>query len=502
MEAMVTLSVFLLLIFPVVLTSSRIVGFNKNDCNKKHVLLSQNDTFGVDWTGHQYPKHCTLPFKVQDASLYRLCANVTVFDIECHVVFDELNRAVVFYRGNDRSQQKKYDCHDKLPITFCSGSETLSIELEPYYKDIRQSNSKLKIFVTTSLKATSNDIEENSGEGSILIGVVATCIILIIVLFACLIILIRRRRRYSKDTIDNNIQVRQSEEPQQSQQTEGEPIESRLLSSASNVDSQLRRARQNNPPIDLGINGATGQRNELLSSRSGQTSLSIETHAPPLNDESHFHTPVTSRTNHPRFDDNIERNTEPRYGRRYHGRTPIDPSEPRHGRRNNGRTPIDPSEPRHGRRYNGRTPTDPSATPLDRTHDFYQPMESQPNQITIDQVVDENTDIRHGRRYNGRTPIDPSAPPLDRTHDFYRPMESQPNQITIDQVVDENTDIRHGISCTNRNPTEIIQRNTPQRHDQSTEPSSTHSGSSRNINAIPPPSYLDVMSRSRDFDLR
>ena len=192
----------------------------------------------------------------------------------------------------------------------------------------------------------------------------------------------------------------------------------------------------------------------MLSSRSGQTSLSIETHAPPLNDESHFHTPVTSRTNHPRFDDNIERNTEPRYGRRYHGRTPIDPSEPRHGRRYNGRNPIDPSEP------------------------------------------------RHGRRYNGRTPIDPSAPPLDRTHDFYRLMESQPNQITIDQVVDENTDIRHGISCTNRNPTEIIQRNTPQRHDQSTEPSSTHSGSSRNINAIPPPSYLDVMSRSSDFDLR
>lgn len=60
---------------------------------------------------------------------------------------------------------QKYDCHDKLPITFCSRSETLSIELEPYYKDIRQTNSKLKIVVTTSLKTTSNDIEENSGEG-------------------------------------------------------------------------------------------------------------------------------------------------------------------------------------------------------------------------------------------------------------------------------------------------------------------------------------------------
>ncbi|XP_063430738.1 uncharacterized protein LOC134712794 isoform X2 [Mytilus trossulus] len=246
-----------------------------------------------------------------------------------------------------------------------SGSETLSIELEPYFKDIRLTNSKLKIVVSTSLKTTSNPREENNGDGSILIGVVATCIILII--FFAFAIIVIRRRRYRKETIDNNIQIRQSEEPQQSQQTGGEPIESRLLSSASNVDSQFRRERQNNQSNDLGIYGATGQRNELLASRSGQTPLSIVTHAPPLNDESRR--PVTSRTNHPRFDDNIERNIE----------------------------------------------------------------------------------HRHGRQYNGRNPIDPSAPPL---------------------------------------------------HEQSTEPSSTHSGSSRNINAIPPPSYVDVMSRSSDFDLR
>lgn len=444
---MFTLSVSFLLIYPAVLTSRRTVGFSKNDCNKYHVLLSQNDTFGVDWMGLQYPKHCTLPFKVQDANLYRLCAVVTVFEFECPGIFDEVTRAVVFYRGNDRSQQKKYDCHDKLPITFCSGSETLSIELEPYYKDIRQTNSKLKINVTTSLKTSSNYIEENNGGGSILIGVVATCIILIIILFACVVILIRRRRRYSKENIDNNIQglVRQSEELQQSQQTGGEHIESR--SGALNVDSQYREARPNNQPQDHRINEAIRQRNEWLSSRSGQASLStIETHAPPSND--HYQMPVTSGTNHSRFDKDIERNIEPR----------------------------------HGRQYNGRNPTEM---------------------------------------------IEPSAPPLNGTHDFQRPFGSQPNQCTINQVVDSNIRSIHERTFNNRNPPGTIQRNAPQPHEQPTEPRSTHPGSSRDINtngdgnisrssrsndcnptdnidtsALLPPSYHDVMSRSSDFDLR
>ncbi|XP_052103870.1 uncharacterized protein LOC127737321 [Mytilus californianus] len=449
MEALFILSVSLLLIFPVVLTSRRTVGFSKNDCNKYHVILSQNDTFGVDWMGLQYPKHCTLPFKVQDANLYRLCADVTVFEFECPGIYDEVTRAVVFYRGNDRSQQKKYDCHDKLPITFCSGSETLSIELEPYYKDIRQTNSKLKIIVATSLKTTSNYIEKNNGGGSILIGVVATCIIFIIILFACVVILIRRRRRYSKKNIDNNIQglVRQSEELQQSQQTGGEHIDLRLLSGALNVDSQYREARPNNQPHDHRINEATMQRNEWRSSRSGQASLStIETHAPPSND--HYHMPVTSRTNHPRFDNDIERNIEHI----------------------------------HGRQHNGRNPTEM---------------------------------------------IEPSAPPLNRTHDFQRPFGSQPNQSTIDQVVDGNITSTHGRTFNDRNPPETIQRNAPQRHEQPTEQRSTHPGSSRDINtngdgnisrssrsndcnstdnrdtsSLLPPSYHDVMNRSSDFDLR
>ncbi|CAC5370556.1 unnamed protein product [Mytilus coruscus] len=184
-----------LLACPLVSAFNKTVGFKKEDCEEYRLLMyNAGDVYNIIWDGEEYPKFCSLRFKMVSADSYELCAKVTEFRLECS------DFKLKFYWGVSMNL-KIYDCYSSLPIKYCN-EDLLFMSLEPYYYNIRHSNSNLRITVTANLLSKYG--EEDSSNGGVIAGVIGSIFIVCLVCFVC--ILVNKRKAASESIMQGTRQ--------------------------------------------------------------------------------------------------------------------------------------------------------------------------------------------------------------------------------------------------------------------------------------------------------
>lgn len=168
------------------------VYFDKASCDERFVFSSENDIYKVIWNGEKYPTFCALRFKTLSSDTYiskdtyNLCATVTKFSLECER--DGEKTRTLYFSWGAMMNEKRYDCHASLPITYCN-KDYLNVALEPRLQDIHRSNSAITITITAKLVSTQSfdTIPTTSVVGAVL-GTVMGLIVLVVAVTCCVIL--------------------------------------------------------------------------------------------------------------------------------------------------------------------------------------------------------------------------------------------------------------------------------------------------------------------------
>ena len=99
---------------------SSVYFYKKSDCDEYRHYIEPGEIYEVVWNGEVYPTFCFIRIEMSGIDTYKLCAEVTLFNLECERYGDETRLLQFFYYSGELKDEVctvfNISSHNKLEM--------------------------------------------------------------------------------------------------------------------------------------------------------------------------------------------------------------------------------------------------------------------------------------------------------------------------------------------------------------------------------------------------